>query len=442
MILLRPRATFRGAQRKRWPVAKITRAERAANKKARDDLAAGMEPVFVEVFDTFRLDADDSFRRQLTTGGAIGEPQEAMVSLEANLSAAVAGEFDQGIASGQQIGVRFAGAEGVDLDPDLVTMRADAWINSEGAKRIDDINRRETRAIRTSVQRALRDEISPEQAARRISREAGLSAADARALEAFRVERARKLIRTPEADTQFARETIEDDVERYRTTLLRRRGRLIAENEGQVAIQEGERQFYDEAISQGQIDGDLLIKRWFTVQDERVCPICAPLHGVILPFKESFASLGFVGLSPPAHPRCRCFLEYGPDNTFDDADRNRRQREQEQQRLPATSAGGPLRFAPMAGQLAFVVGAAAGLGFFGTGVQRIAERGFPRRHIRIPIPQRLAPVIPLVRPARRALGPLIRPFLPIAARRLSKQRPRMGADGSRRSHRGRRFGIY
>ena len=44
---------------------------------------------------------------------------------------------------------------------------------------------------------------------------------------------------------------------------------------------------------------------WRTSIDERVCPICAPLEG-----KVATIGLTFDGYAhPPAHPRCRCFLE-------------------------------------------------------------------------------------------------------------------------------------
>jgi hypothetical protein len=45
---------------------------------------------------------------------------------------------------------------------------------------------------------------------------------------------------------------------------------------------------------------------WMTEEDERVCPICAPLHGL------SIMQLPTVELQdgPPAHPRCRCWLTH------------------------------------------------------------------------------------------------------------------------------------
>lgn len=411
MILLRPRESFRTGLRKRWPIAKITRRERAANLRARQAIVDEFEPKFIEVYDTFRRDSDQSFRRQLTTGGAIGADQSAVGVLEADIAAALGDSFSDGLADGQQIGLRFSGAPDVDLNPDLVTERADRWIASEGARRIKGINDRETRTIRNSVRQALRDEVSPELAARRISREVGLTPRDAAALENFRRRRLRTLIPTPEADTQFARETVEAEVENRRARMISRRGRVIAENEMQVAIQEGERQFWDEAIASGQIDESKLIKRWFTIEDDRRCPICIPLHGQIRPFKDSFSSLGFTGLGPPAHPRCRCFLEFGPEGNLDD-----KPPEPPRRRGPTAQQLGTI-----AGVTAFAVG--AGLAARGVGPP-------PQRTVIIPFPERSRPIIPLIRPHV--------PF-PIAARRkpLSKHRPRTRAKRT-----GQRFGIY
>lgn len=44
--------------------------------------------------------------------------------------------------------------------------------------------------------------------------------------------------------------------------------------------------------------------RWGVFRDERLCPVCAPLEGVKQGKDGTFN--GF--RSPPAHPRCRCFL--------------------------------------------------------------------------------------------------------------------------------------
>lgn len=49
--------------------------------------------------------------------------------------------------------------------------------------------------------------------------------------------------------------------------------------------------------------------RWVTSLDERVCPICGPLHNETVSIKQAFNSEGFSGNRPPAHVNCRCFLE-------------------------------------------------------------------------------------------------------------------------------------
>ena len=45
--------------------------------------------------------------------------------------------------------------------------------------------------------------------------------------------------------------------------------------------------------------------RWITKRDERVCPVCGPLHNTgPANWADDFAK------GPPAHPRCRCYLLY------------------------------------------------------------------------------------------------------------------------------------
>lgn len=51
--------------------------------------------------------------------------------------------------------------------------------------------------------------------------------------------------------------------------------------------------------------GLIVDARWFTADDERVCPVCEPLHNTAY----AVFSIYFPG-GPPAHPRCRCRLEW------------------------------------------------------------------------------------------------------------------------------------
>jgi len=51
---------------------------------------------------------------------------------------------------------------------------------------------------------------------------------------------------------------------------------------------------------------------WWTARDERVCPVCAPLHGAKIRKGGTFPG-GF--RSPPAHPRCRCGVTFETTET-------------------------------------------------------------------------------------------------------------------------------
>lgn len=66
--------------------------------------------------------------------------------------------------------------------------------------------------------------------------------------------------------------------------------------------------------------GLVTAKVWQTAVDERVCPICGPLHGKTVEIDGNFSLLGeslppgfnpaeMIFIHPPAHPGCRCWLK-------------------------------------------------------------------------------------------------------------------------------------
>jgi hypothetical protein len=75
----------------------------------------------------------------------------------------------------------------------------------------------------------------------------------------------------------------------------------VAITETTSAVTIGERTVIDEMKKLG-----VGVKvKWYTKLDERVCPVCGPLHGTgpskwLADFKQG----------PPAHVRCRCYLLY------------------------------------------------------------------------------------------------------------------------------------
>ena len=101
--------------------------------------------------------------------------------------------------------------------------------------------------------------------------------------------------------------TIGDLRERLASLLGPVRADLIASTEITRAAVEGELALVRELGNQGAE----LTAFWITERDERVCPICSPLDGLAESPEGGFAPGGGMGIpSPPAHPRCRCWLNH------------------------------------------------------------------------------------------------------------------------------------
>jgi SPP1 gp7 family putative phage head morphogenesis protein len=77
-----------------------------------------------------------------------------------------------------------------------------------------------------------------------------------------------------------------------------KRARMIAVTETTRAFAEGNREAWRES-------GVIEQRRWNTSVDELVCPICGPLHNVVVGIDEDFPG---GHRNPPAHPRCRCWI--------------------------------------------------------------------------------------------------------------------------------------
>lgn len=98
-------------------------------------------------------------------------------------------------------------------------------------------------------------------------------------------------------------------------------GYLYSEDRARtIAVTETTRAFSRGNIEAARSSGVMELKRWNTARDEIVCPICGPLHRQTAPIDGTFPG-GYD--SPPAHPRCRCWLTFTTD--FEAAERRREQ---------------------------------------------------------------------------------------------------------------------
>lgn len=333
---------FRAAQRR--PVVRARRPERAANLAARRELVRELGPLWQNVADRARAEIDDHrLAATIARGGA--DLDMVMAAFEGPAGSFLASVFRDAIEAGSDIGARHSGISGrFRVSGEQLTERMDAWMRTEGAKRITRVAEQARRTAREVVADVLRDGVSPTRAAQDVGRLVGLTPRQAASALNYERELLRRRIPTPQADTQHVRESIAQDVERYRDRLLHQRGQMIVETESQYAIHQGERLWWRQAAEEHPelVNLESLGKTWSTVSDDRVCQICEPLHGVTVPFDEDFATEVGPLEAPPAHPLCRCFLTY---DRGEDAPQPEdvREEEPEQERQPEPERTAPRR---------------------------------------------------------------------------------------------------
>jgi hypothetical protein len=296
--------------------AKVTRREeREANRRARRRLANAVGRDFAQATDAFR---------GLSVARLGGGPREIrpftfeipMANFSGRLRLALQRRLEEAVDTGARLGLRFRPARFPRLPADTVTELAAGFADRQAATAVRGITAETRRGIQRVILDSLADQLSPTETFERVGQLAGLGRRQAGALERFRAQLERQLVpaevtargrvvRTPQIQALIDRR-----VAAYRDRLLRARGRLIGETEVQTAIQRGERAYYEAAAAEGDVELGEVEKTWYTVQDERVCPICEPLHGSAIPFEELFDTDEGAIEGPPAHPACRCFLQF------------------------------------------------------------------------------------------------------------------------------------
>lgn len=91
----------------------------------------------------------------------------------------------------------------------------------------------------------------------------------------------------------------------YAERLHRMRAETISITEMAFAYNHGQQAYMQQCIQDGLIGGAQ--KRWITAFDERVCPECGKLDNETVNMDDLFS----IGVQvPPAHPRCRCVVNY------------------------------------------------------------------------------------------------------------------------------------
>jgi DNA topoisomerase-1 len=144
------------------------------------------------------------------------------------------------------------------------------------------------------------DDDSVKSAARKIAAVVGLSQRDTNAVDNYKATLAQKGLRL-------------GDISRlskaYSKKLRQARANVIARTEIQTAISAARQAVWKHEVSKGNIPKDAQ-RKWVTHKDERLCPVCRPMHGRKVPvvggiYKSARGPQKSVSW-PPMHPNCRC----------------------------------------------------------------------------------------------------------------------------------------
>lgn len=188
------------------------------------------------------------------------------------------------------------------------------WISERGAEFVTASSQEQKDAIAALLTQKMKDCHTVDELSRLIRPCIGLTKGDAKAASRLYdgiVENLKK--EHPRMKPEGIRKKALDATQKYAERKHRERAMMIAQTENAFAYNRGA----DEGIRQAQAEGYLGVmkKRWSTSGDNAVCELCASLEGVEVGMDSDFnigGKLLFRGqhMTPPAHPRCACAIEY------------------------------------------------------------------------------------------------------------------------------------
>ncbi len=180
---------------------------------------------------------------------------------------------------------------------DLLDTQIQRFIRQNGARQVTQISGGSQRAIKTIIAEMISSGESARRAARQIRDVIGLTVPQQKALANQRAAM---------VEAGATKDVIERTLARRSEQMLNERAFAIARNESFTAVAAGRQMYWEQLVIRDILDPDTL-RKWITAEDERVCPICLPMHNQIRRLNEPFAKgTGGTTLTTPAHVTCRC----------------------------------------------------------------------------------------------------------------------------------------
>lgn len=188
------------------------------------------------------------------------------------------------------------------------------WINVHGSEWITVTGAEQQEAISAMLRKAYSGDWSVDELARAIRPTIGLNKMQSEAtLNYYEHVKATIKNKNPHMKEATAEKYARDKAAKYAERQHRARAYTISTTEMAFAYNKGA----DEGIRQAQAQGLMgtTEKVWSTAADDGVCQICAALEGQTIDMDGDFNFKGktlYAGQkqTPPAHPRCRCAIEY------------------------------------------------------------------------------------------------------------------------------------
>ena len=189
------------------------------------------------------------------------------------------------------------------------------WVQEHGAEFVTNISAEQKNAVSALIARAYSKGESAEELSRAIRPCIGLTQRQAIANANYYDHVKDSLLKNnPGMKEATAAKKAQEAAAKYAAQQHRYRANMIAETEMAFAYQHGEYEAVKMAQAQGLMG--VVEKVWSTAYDDGVCDICNGLEGQTIGIDDNFNfklnKLLFGGqrLTPPAHPQCRCAVEY------------------------------------------------------------------------------------------------------------------------------------
>lgn len=196
---------------------------------------------------------------------------------------------------------------------DLSKQNVINWIQNHGAEFVTVVTQEQKGAISALLARSVREKHSVDELAKFIRPCIGLTEPQAKAnLRYYENMVANLKEQHPRMKTESVQKKAREAAAKYAEKQHQYRAMTIAQTEMATAYNRGA----DEAIRQAQAQKLMgtVIKRWCTSGDDMVCDQCRALEGLELAMDDKFQmGSGWntgENLTPPAHPRCACVVEY------------------------------------------------------------------------------------------------------------------------------------